>query len=62
MNKDGLHAASRQKYLKSGQVEAKIEQFTQEQLRIKHGLQCPECFGVNITNFQCQDCGCQWGK
>ncbi len=50
-----------------------VEELTQEQLRIKHGLQCPECFGVNVTanetryiaNFQgftCQDCGCEWGK
>jgi transposase-like protein len=41
--------------------------------RVRIGLQCPECFGVNIqtreTRFdaqpigwQCQDCGCQWTR
>jgi hypothetical protein len=44
---------------------------TQEQLRAETGIQCPECYGVNITRrsdrfsvgyqgFSCCECGCQW--
>lgn len=38
----------------------------EEKARIRRGLQCPECFGVNteprftVTSFQCRDCGAQW--
>lgn len=40
--------------------------------RIKHGIQCPECSGVDIeitasrfaanaeTKYQCRECGCRW--
>lgn len=43
---------------------------TQEQIRIDLGMQCPECYGVNIATaprqpherheHQCNDCGCMW--
>jgi len=41
----------------------------QEQLRIAHDLQCPECWGVDIvpesanqyeSRFSCSECGCTW--
>ena len=44
----------------------------QAALRIRQGIQCPECWGVSIRprrefahgdrviGFQCQECGCQW--
>jgi hypothetical protein len=37
---------------------------TQEEKRIAHGLQCPDCYGIHteITSdrFECTECGCQW--
>lgn len=46
---------------------------SQQQRRIEMGLQCPECYGVNVNGrndrfqasavgFECQDCGCNWAK
>jgi len=43
----------------------------QTKLRIKHAIQCPECFGVWLITvlprqphdpkrFQCEECGCIW--
>jgi transposase-like protein len=47
------------------------QQIATEADRIKHGIQCPECFGVRIERredrffgvqgFQCVECGCQYG-
>lgn len=38
----------------------------QERERAKHGLQCPECWGMNTTTiaerFICRSCGEQWDK
>lgn len=35
--------------------------------RVDAGIQCPECYGVQISEiigfhrkFQCQECGCEW--
>jgi len=45
-----------------------IYRFTDEKTRVRMGLQCPECFGVNTdkraeaSKFQCLDCGCQWDR
>jgi len=39
-----------------------------EKSRVRMGIQCPECFGVNTgkraeaSKFQCLDCGCQWDR
>lgn len=42
--------------------------------RINSGMQCPECYGINITRqesrfsgtsedrFSCRSCGAQWGS
>ena len=38
--------------------------------RVKHGWQCPECWGADIRRvvydqepkFVCQECGCTWGQ
>lgn len=46
---------------------------TEEQARVKAGLQCPECSGVRIythrkvgsdrvEGFICEECGCQFGS
>jgi hypothetical protein len=42
--------------------------FSDEKLRVRLGIQCPECFGVrtdkpaNASQFQCLECGCQWDR
>ena len=54
--------------------EANSDQWRQQQLRIAEGIQCPECYGPNVTTqysrysgksedkFSCRDCGCQWSR
>jgi hypothetical protein len=45
---------------------------TETTRRIDLGLQCPECYGVQIElqprqphdryQFQCRECGCRWSR
>lgn len=48
-----------------------MSETTQQDLRIAQGIQCPECYGIDIelrkdkfgyriAGFLCVDCGCQW--
>ena len=41
-----------------------VNEREQEKSRIRLGWQCPECFGVQVTNrdigWQCHDCGACW--
>jgi hypothetical protein len=46
---------------------------SQSELRVRHGRQCPECYGVRVearttrfdpqpVGFLCVECGCQFGS
>lgn len=50
-----------------------VRSSAQEQARIRRGLQCPECFGVQIETrrnrfdarpdgWLCTECGCHWSQ
>jgi ribosomal protein L37AE/L43A len=40
----------------------------QTKLRVRMGIQCPECYSVDTDkrpeagHFQCNFCGCQWDR
>jgi hypothetical protein len=56
-----------------GEKQSSILRRQGERLRVNAGIQCPECFGVQVlprqdrfdaspTGFLCPECGCQWDR